>query len=72
MKEWNPERLLSRKEAAEFLGVKEMTLGVWQSTKRYEIPMVKVGRLAKYRYSDLMHFIERRTVNKSTHGGGQG
>jgi excisionase family DNA binding protein len=55
-------RLLSRKEAAELLGVKVDTLAVWQSTQRYHIPVVKVGRLARYRYSDLLDFIERRTV----------
>jgi hypothetical protein len=66
MHQWNTERLLSRKEAAEFLGVKEMTLAIWQSTKRYQIPVVKVGRLAKYRYADLIHFVESRTFNKPT------
>jgi excisionase family DNA binding protein len=64
MHQLNPERLLSRKEAAELLGIHEMTLAVWQSTKRYQIPIVKVGRLAKYRYADLMQFIESRTINK--------
>ena len=42
-------RLLTRKEAAEYLGVKELTLALWKSTKRYDLPVVKVGRLAKYR-----------------------
>lgn len=56
--------LLTRKEAADFLGVSEITLGLWQSTKRYSLPVVKVGRLAKYRYGDLLEFVERRTVNK--------
>jgi excisionase family DNA binding protein len=59
-----PNRLLSRKEAAEFLGVKEDTLAVWKSNKAYDLPVVKVGRLARYRYADLLDFIERRTVNK--------
>jgi excisionase family DNA binding protein len=60
------ERLLTRKEAAKLLGVKEMTLAIWKTNNRYNLPVVKVGRLAKYRYSDLMAFIEKRTVNKST------
>ncbi|MEN8236950.1 MAG: helix-turn-helix domain-containing protein [Pseudomonadota bacterium] len=59
-------RLLSRKEAAELLGVKVDTLAAWKSTRRYNIPVVKVGRLVRYRYSDLLDFIERRTVNKSS------
>jgi len=58
-------RLLSRKEAADFLGVKEVTLAVWKSTKRYHLPVIKVGRLVRYRYSDLLDFIERRTVGGS-------
>ena len=64
--------LLSRKEAAAFLGVKEMTLAVWKTNNRYHLPVVKVGRLAKYRYSDLLDFIERRTVNKVTKEKGYG
>ena len=60
----NSNRLLTRKEAAAFLGVKEITLATWKSNNRYSVPCIKVGRLAKYRYSDLLAFIERRTVNK--------
>jgi len=56
------DRLLSREEAAEFLGISKGTLEVWASTKRYMLPFVKVGRLAKYRLSDLYKFIDRRTV----------
>ena len=63
MDKLNIPRLLSRKEAADFLGVKEDTLAVWKSTKRYHIPVIKVGRLVRYRYSDLIAFIERRTVD---------
>lgn len=55
-------RLLSRTEAAELLGVKVDTLAAWKSTQRYHIPVVKVGRLVRYRYSDLLDFIDRRTV----------
>ncbi len=61
------EILLNRKEAAEILGVREGTLAVWSTTKRYNLPIVKVGRLVKYRYRDLIDFI-----NKQTHGKGGG
>ncbi len=64
MEEPNKNRLLTRKEAAEFLGVQTITLAIWKSTKRHGLPVVKVGRLAKYRYGDLLEFVERRTVNK--------
>ncbi len=55
--------LLSRKETAEILGVTEGTLAVWASTKRYNLTFIKVGRLAKYRYSDIERFLEQRTQN---------
>lgn len=55
------ECLLTRKQAAEFLGVKEHTLAVWACNKRYTLPYVKVGRLVKYRYSDLLAFVNHRT-----------
>lgn len=64
MNKHNAESLLTRKEAAEFLGCKEMTLALWKSTNRHKLPVVKVGGLAKYRYGDLLEFVERRTVNK--------
>jgi|JI6StandDraft_1071083.scaffolds.fasta_scaffold862619_1 predicted DNA-binding transcriptional regulator AlpA len=53
-------RLLSRKEAANFLGLKESTLATWKSTKRQYLPVVKVGRLARYRMSDLLDYINNR------------
>lgn len=53
---------LSRKEAAIYLGVREQTLAIWLSTKRYNLPVVKVGRLVKYKKSDLDEFIKRNTI----------
>ncbi len=64
MDELNRNHLLTRIEAAKYLGVSAITLGLWKSTKRYDLPVVKVGRLAKYRYGDLLDFVERQTVNK--------
>ena len=57
----NYNQLLSRKEAAKFLGVKESTISVWACVKRYNLPVVKIGRLAKYRMSDLLKFLDDRT-----------
>ncbi|MBI4293637.1 MAG: helix-turn-helix domain-containing protein [Betaproteobacteria bacterium] len=54
--------LLTRKEAADYLSVEESTLAVWASTRRYNLPMVKVGRLCRYRKADLDAFIASRTV----------
>lgn len=50
--------LLTRVEAAEYLGVTAQTLAVWACTQRYSLPFVKIGRLVKYRLDDLNKFIE--------------
>ncbi|MGD0900813.1 MAG: helix-turn-helix domain-containing protein [Thermoguttaceae bacterium] len=55
-------RLLTRSEAAAFLGVKSQTLAVWATTKRYCLPMVKVGSRVRYRLSDIEAFLQSRTV----------
>ncbi|MFZ1935329.1 MAG: helix-turn-helix domain-containing protein [Thermoguttaceae bacterium] len=54
--------LLTREQAAEYLGIAPQTLAVWATNGRYSLPMVKVGRCARYKRSDLDRFIERRTV----------
>ena len=56
--------LLSRNAAAAYLGLRPQTLAVWASTGRYDLPMVKIGRYAKYRTVDLDRFIEN-----NVHGG---
>lgn len=54
--------LLNREEAARYLGVSPRTLAVWKSTGRYNLPCVRIGRLAKYRQADLDAFIARNTI----------
>ena len=54
--------LLTRDQAAEYIGVKPQTLACWAVAGRYSLPMIKVGRLVKYRRSDLDKFLDRRTV----------
>lgn len=56
--------LLTRGQAADYLGITSSTLAVWASVKRYNLPYVKVGRLVKYRRADLDAFISRRTVEQ--------
>jgi hypothetical protein len=51
--------LMNRKEAAEFLRVAESTLAYWKCVGRYDLKYVKIGRLVKYRMSDLKDFIEK-------------
>jgi excisionase family DNA binding protein len=62
--EEKPTKLLTRKEAAEYLGVCENTLAVWACTKRHVINYVKMGRLAKYKKEDLDDFIKRQTISR--------
>jgi excisionase family DNA binding protein len=54
--------LFPPKQAADYLGVSVGTLEVWRCNKRYPLPFIKVGRLVKYRKSDLDAFLESRTV----------
>ena len=58
--------LLTRQEAAEYLGVKPQTLATWQLTRRYHLPVVKVGRSARYRLQDLERWLQSRTVGEPT------
>ncbi|MGH8729962.1 MAG: helix-turn-helix domain-containing protein [Burkholderiales bacterium] len=54
--------LLTRPQAAAFLGVSERTLAIWACVKRYGLPYIRVGRLVRYRRSDLEAFLAARTV----------
>lgn len=57
----NPQHLLSRPQAAQYLSIKPQTLAVWHSTGRYNLPVVKVGRSVRYRLSDLEAFVSANT-----------
>jgi len=55
--------LMSRKQAASYLGLSETTLAIWKCTGRYDLKVYKIGRLAKYRKSDLDAFIASRAAS---------
>lgn len=57
------DELLTREQAAEYLGVKSQTLAVWATTGRYDLPFVRVGRCVRYRLSALERFLNSRTVS---------
>ena len=61
----NAKNLLNRKQAAEFLCVKEQTLAQWATAGRYDLKFVKIGRRVFYKRSDLEEFIERRTFTST-------
>jgi excisionase family DNA binding protein len=58
--------LLTRREAAEYLGVAPGTLAIWKSAERYDLPVIKVGRLVRYRRVDLDNFLRNRTVESES------
>lgn len=55
--------LLTRKEAADYLGVQAETLAVWACTHRYSLPYIKVGRAVRYRKADLDAWLDSRRVH---------
>lgn len=64
---WNVSKpeLLDTNQAAEFLGgISPVTLNTWRSTKRYDLPYVKVGGRVFYRVDDLRAFVESRTKGR--------
>ena len=56
------DRLLSIADTAELLGVTVGTLNTWRSNKRYDLAYVRVGRCIRYRLSDVLEWINSRTV----------
>ncbi|GAB2898609.1 hypothetical protein GCM10027046_30650 [Uliginosibacterium flavum] len=54
------DELLDEKQAANHLTVSPGTLSVWRSTGRYALPFFKVGRMVRYRRSDLDAWLEAR------------
>lgn len=57
------ERLLTRDEAAQRLGISPHTLAVWHCSKREPRPaVIKVGtRAVRYSDSELQRFIDQQT-----------
>jgi excisionase family DNA binding protein len=55
-------RLVTPKEAAEFLGVPEGTLAQWRSQRRGPTFVKLEGRLVRYRLADLDQYIASHIV----------
>lgn len=53
-----PPPLLSRRDAAAYLGVQPQTLAAWACTKRVKLPYSKLGRRVMYRRDDLDRFVQ--------------
>lgn len=59
-RQYRPQDLLSRREAAAYLGVAEQTLSIWKCTGRQKLPYLKIGKLVKYKMADLDAFLDNR------------
>jgi excisionase family DNA binding protein len=58
--------LLTRKEAAEYLGITTHTLNIW-AFKKQNLPYYKVGKLTKYKLSELRDFVNNSKQEVNQH-----
>ena len=56
------DRLLSRREAAKYIGFKPNTLAVWACNGRFDLKPIKIGRSVRYKKSVLDKFMEQSTI----------
>ena len=57
------DQLFDERQSANYIGLKNhRTLAVWRSTKRYDLPYIKVGSAVRYWKSDLDKFLEQRLM----------
>lgn len=52
------EKYISLEEAAEYLGIKAVTLRTWIRKPSSEIPAYKIGKLWKFKKSELDEWIQ--------------
>jgi excisionase family DNA binding protein len=52
------DELLTPDDVAEMLDVSPQTLASWRTTGRYDLPFLRIGRLVRYRRSDIEDFLE--------------
>lgn len=57
-------KLLTRAQAAEKLGLQPQTLALWAANRRYDLPMVKLGKgVVRYLEEDVDAFARRHRVD---------
>lgn len=57
-------KLMTQKEAAEYLGTTVGTLNSWRYYQRYDLPFVRWGCSIRFIKEDLDKWLESRKVNK--------
>ena len=58
----NTQHLLTPEQVSETLGITSGTLQIWRTTRRYNLPYVKIGRKVMYQLTDIQDFIKNRTI----------
>lgn len=58
---WN-EKLLTSKEAADFIVYEENTLASWRCNKTHELPYIKIGHRIRYRKQDLIDWLNKKLI----------
>ncbi len=66
-------KYVKRRAAAEYLtdrgfDVKSETLARWASNGRYQLPIIKIGRLVRYDVTDLDELIESHKITPGREG----
>lgn len=56
--------LLTVEEAAAYLTIAKSTLNIWRITGGRGLPFVKLGRVVRYKKSDLDEYLKRQTVGE--------
>ena len=59
----NDDPIFNRKEAAAYINYSYNTLAVWDSTKRYDLQPIRIGRSVRYRKSSLDAFLIRHRLS---------
>ena len=54
--------LLTRREVADLLQMREQTLATWKCNGRHGLPYVQVGRSIRYRPGDVQAWIDQHVV----------
>lgn len=52
------DELLTPDDVAEMLDISPQTLASWRTTGRYDLPFLRIGRLVRYRLSDVEEFLD--------------
>lgn len=53
-------QLLTPQQVSDILGITTKTLSIWRSSKRYDLPYIKSGRLVRYKREAVQSFIDSR------------